>query len=73
MLQQADDHAFVHWPTEDCVSVVTLSKFAKPPVVGEACEVLLRKTSYDRTTIKIGICVLVYDSQHKPFCESACM
>ena len=53
-LQQAVDHAIVYWPTEDCVSVVALSKFAKPPVVGEACEVLVGKKSYDGTTIKIG-------------------
>lgn len=53
-LQQADDHAIVYWPTEDYVSIVALSNFAEPPVVGEACKVLIGKKSYDGTTIKIG-------------------
>ena len=69
-LQQSDNHAIVYWPTE---GVVTLSKIAKPPVVGETYEVLIRKKSYSGTTIKIGTRKLMYDSLHKPFCKSACM
>ena len=48
------------------MGIVALSKFAKPPVVAWACEVPVRKKSYDETTTKIGTCVLMYDSQHKP-------
>ena len=50
----ADDHAHVYWADEDCVRVVALSKFAEPPVVGEACQVHIGKKSYEGTIIKIG-------------------
>ena len=53
----ADDHALVYWAGEDCVSVVALSKFAEPLVVGEACQVLIGKKSYEGTTVQIRFCI----------------
>ena len=71
-LQQADDHAIVYWSKEDCVSVVALSKFTEPPVVGEVCKVLVGKKSYDGTKIKIGT-LIVYSCIIRSISKSACM
>ena len=53
--EQADNYALVYWREEDCVSVVELSKFLDPsPVVGESCQVQVRKKIYKGVTVKIG-------------------
>ena len=50
----ADNHALVYWAGKDCVSIVALSKFAEPLVVGEACQVHIGKKSYKGTIVQIG-------------------
>ena len=57
----ADDHAFVYWPDEDSVSVITLSSIASPPavVVGEGCQVRIGRKTFKAVTMKIGMRALL--------------
>ena len=53
-----DDHALVHWPEEECVSVVPISNIIEPPVVGKASQVRVGKKIYEETISRF---VRLYD------------
>ena len=52
--EQAHDHALVHWPEEECVSIVPVSSITGPPVVGKTGQVLVGKKLSEGTITKIG-------------------
>ena len=53
--EQADDKVLVHWPEEECVSVVTISSIIGSPVVGKTGQIQVGKKIYEGTIIKIGM------------------
>ena len=57
-MTQQEDYALVHWPIEDSVSVVALSKFAQPPIVGKESRIRVGRQFFDGKTIGIGMLML---------------
>ena len=51
--EQADDHALVNWPKEECVSIVPISNMVGPPVVSKAGQIQVGKKIYEGMIIKI--------------------
>ena len=56
----ADDHALVHWPNKDSVSVIPLSSTAdSPAIVNQGCQISIGRKTFKAVTIDIDMCALL--------------